>query len=103
MRLYKITSKVSGDAIPVVPLRDCNEMLRQIAGFISGILVRSRKDAQVFYYMSMWMDSESAHQADETIQANFRAMAGFFEIESADDLDVILSITAEGDFRPIVN
>gem|GEM_PF-1432109 len=82
---------------------DLNECLRHSHGFISGILLRSNVSQEILYYMSMWMDEECAKQGRSHLLQFLKENKSACMETSEDSMEVLLSVTAEGDFKPIVN
>lgn len=80
-----------------------NESLRHSHGFISGILLRSNGTEEILYYMSMWMDGECAKQGRKHLLHFLKENQSACSEMSEDSMEVLLSVTAEGDFKPVVN
>lgn len=80
-----------------------NEKIRSLRGFLSGIILSSRINPDVIYYFSMWMDWESSLDFSaylpHFIKNNQHLVANFSE----ENLEVLISVTAEGDFRPVLD
>ena len=101
MLLYKLKSKSIKLFIPAV--EDLNNQLRGSHGFISGIILSSVSEPNQLLYLNMWMDAESAMTASKKAESHFRSISLDHELLQEEQLKVELSITSEGDFRPVVN
>lgn len=101
MLLFKLKSKSIQLFIPAV--KDLNNRLRSSHGFVSGIILSSVTDSEQIFYLNMWMDAESAQLAREAAESHFRQISLDHEVIQNERLEVELSITSEGDFKPLVN
>ncbi len=101
MLLFKLRSPSSKGFLAA--MEELNERLRNSHGFISGIILRSENSPHELLYLNMWMDSDSAQVAEEIAKSHFRQISLDHELIEEDRLLVELSITSEGDFKPVVN
>lgn len=82
-------------------LETANERLRQARGFLSGIVLASRNNPLVIYYFSMWMDRASIRDFEAWLP-HFRELhRDWIQEVVEENLEVLLSVTQEGDFRPV--
>ncbi|PCJ17354.1 MAG: hypothetical protein COB02_14100 [Candidatus Cloacimonadota bacterium] len=80
-----------------------NDTMRLASGFISAILLDSKVDKNSIYLFSMWMDNDSLLAFEKTFNNKKISFESYCESISSEPLDVLLSITTEGDFKPVVN
>lgn len=80
-----------------------NDKLRSLRGFLSAIVLSSRINPDVLYYFSMWMDLESTREFNAYIPHFLQCHKHLIASITEESLQVLLSITSEGDFRPVVD
>ena len=103
MQMLMFKLKSSSSKLFLIAVEELNDRLRNSHGFISGIILRSENNPQEILYLNMWMDSDSAKTAKEIAESHFRQISLDHELIKEDRLSVELSITSEGDFKPVVN
>ena len=103
MRMLMFKLKSSSSKLFLIAVEELNDRLRNSHGFISGIILSSENNPQELLYLNMWMDADSAQTAKQIAESHFRQISLDHELIEEDHLSVELSITSEGDFKPVVN
>ncbi len=80
-----------------------NEKIRSQRGFLSGIILSSRVNPDVIYHFSMWMDLQSSLDFSAYLPHFIKSHQHLVSSFSEENLQVLISVTAEGDFRPVLD
>lgn len=103
MMIKKVVTKKGNKDNFVNSIIKLNDTMRVANGFISAILLDSKTHEDSVYLFSMWMDTDSLNAFDKLFTKNKAIYKCYIESITSEPLDVILSITTEGDFKPVVN
>lgn len=103
MMIKKIVTKKGQKQQFINSIVKLNDTMRVASGFISAILLDSKTQEDSVYLFSMWMDNESLDSFDTLFEKNKSIYNCYVESVTSEPLDVLLSITTEGDFKPVVN